>query len=464
VATPIWKTAYRLQLGAGDRGRLQGWAILENTSGRDWNGVELTLLSGNPVTFRQPLYQAYYVERPLLPVETPNRLLPLIDPGELTVRRQAPMPAMRQSIMSNASNMAAQWNAKRDQETAEESSVDEPEDASLSTAGASESQGQILLTLSGKQTITSGQSLMTPIIDLEIPAARHTLLDGVKPMVAVEVVNTGKTGLPPGAIAFYDQTAASSYLGDGRIGALPPGEKRLVGFAADLNVRILREPQQEIERRSAVIADNVVRVRNQVRVLTLYRLKSSAPEKRIVVIDAPRSPGVELVEPAATDASVSLIPNGYRIRYLLEPGKEDSLRVTTQQVRQESLDFNALLRFNASALGNYAYNVIQNGEIDAETKAIFEQIVKLRRASLETEAQIDAANESRKEIISEQKRLRDNMSHIPSGSDLEKRYLKQMAQQEDRLVELLDKVEELRARKNKADAELRAWLSSESRK
>src|SRR6516165_5122533 len=58
VAVPLWKASYRLSLPGdprADRARLQGWAILENFSGQPWHDVSLTLLSGNPVTFRQSL-------------------------------------------------------------------------------------------------------------------------------------------------------------------------------------------------------------------------------------------------------------------------------------------------------------------------------------------------------------------------------------------------------------------------
>lgn len=49
VETPIWKTSYRLLLDdKGNSGRLQGWAIVENQTESDWNGVSLSLVSGRP--------------------------------------------------------------------------------------------------------------------------------------------------------------------------------------------------------------------------------------------------------------------------------------------------------------------------------------------------------------------------------------------------------------------------------
>jgi hypothetical protein len=63
--------------------------VLENRSGEDWEDVELTVVSGHPVTFRQALYDAYFVERPEVPVEVLGRILPRPDEGASPVRPEA---------------------------------------------------------------------------------------------------------------------------------------------------------------------------------------------------------------------------------------------------------------------------------------------------------------------------------------------------------------------------------------
>ena len=95
AAAPLWKASYRLVLPAkdGDPARLQGWAVLENQSGANWDGIALTLQYGNPVTFRQAIYQSYYVQRPEVPVEILGRILPSVDtrarPAELAMQKAA---------------------------------------------------------------------------------------------------------------------------------------------------------------------------------------------------------------------------------------------------------------------------------------------------------------------------------------------------------------------------------------
>ena len=66
VESPVWKTSYRLVLGADGAGTLQGWAMVENPTETDWTGVDLTLVSGRPVSFVQDLYTPRYVNRPVV--------------------------------------------------------------------------------------------------------------------------------------------------------------------------------------------------------------------------------------------------------------------------------------------------------------------------------------------------------------------------------------------------------------
>jgi hypothetical protein len=67
---PVWKTTYRIVLNskAGDKPLLQGWAIVDNTVGQDWENVQLSLVAGAPQSFIQNLSQPYYARRPVVPL------------------------------------------------------------------------------------------------------------------------------------------------------------------------------------------------------------------------------------------------------------------------------------------------------------------------------------------------------------------------------------------------------------
>ena len=89
VETPVWKTSYRLVLDDEDRPFLQGWAIVENMTDDDWKGVQISLISGRPVSFVMDLYQPLYASRPVVVPELFAGLRPQVY-GEAL--EKAPVP------------------------------------------------------------------------------------------------------------------------------------------------------------------------------------------------------------------------------------------------------------------------------------------------------------------------------------------------------------------------------------
>src|SRR6267378_4867150 len=75
---PIWKTTYRIVLPskAEKKPLLQGWAIVDNTVGEDWDGVELSLVAGAPHSFIQQLSEPFYGRRPVVPLPESVQLSP----------------------------------------------------------------------------------------------------------------------------------------------------------------------------------------------------------------------------------------------------------------------------------------------------------------------------------------------------------------------------------------------------
>lgn len=88
---PVWKSTYRLLFtpsatsgaaGLDSRTRetgtatLQGWSVVDNTTGADWINVHLSLIAGAPQSFIQPLSQPIYSRRPEIPIATEAQLAP----------------------------------------------------------------------------------------------------------------------------------------------------------------------------------------------------------------------------------------------------------------------------------------------------------------------------------------------------------------------------------------------------
>ena len=78
IAAPIWKTTYRVVLDEAGKPFFQGWAIVDNVSEEDWQNVQLSLVSGSPVSFIQQLQKPFYRYRPVVPIPQDLQLQPQV--------------------------------------------------------------------------------------------------------------------------------------------------------------------------------------------------------------------------------------------------------------------------------------------------------------------------------------------------------------------------------------------------
>lgn len=63
---PSWKPSYRVTLGEGGKVKVQSWAIVDNTSGEDWQSVKLGVGASSALSFRFDLRSIRVVERETL--------------------------------------------------------------------------------------------------------------------------------------------------------------------------------------------------------------------------------------------------------------------------------------------------------------------------------------------------------------------------------------------------------------
>jgi hypothetical protein len=86
---PVWKATYRIVLNSknGEKPLLQGWAIVDNTVGQDWENVQLSLVAGAPQSFIQNLSQPYYARRPTVPMPVSVSAAPQTYEATLTLGR-----------------------------------------------------------------------------------------------------------------------------------------------------------------------------------------------------------------------------------------------------------------------------------------------------------------------------------------------------------------------------------------
>ncbi len=91
---PIWKSTYRILFTEPDAksaaastpqtATVQGWSVVDNTTGADWINVHLSLIAGAPQSFIQPLSVPYYSRRPEIGLPQEAQLTPQThESGEL---------------------------------------------------------------------------------------------------------------------------------------------------------------------------------------------------------------------------------------------------------------------------------------------------------------------------------------------------------------------------------------------
>ena len=110
--TPIWKTTYRLVL-SDEKPFLQGWAIVENTSEEDWSGVNLTLVSGRPISFTMDLYQPLYIPRPEEQLELYASLRPQTYGQDLARERREFAERLAADAAASARARRCRWPPQR---------------------------------------------------------------------------------------------------------------------------------------------------------------------------------------------------------------------------------------------------------------------------------------------------------------------------------------------------------------
>jgi hypothetical protein len=437
ASAPLWKSSYRITTAEKqDKAWLQGWAVLENVSGADWTDVQLTLASGNPVTFRQALYQTYYVDRPEVPVEILGRILPKPDDGAVgadeeraanargRAAKAMPVPAAPPPppAMMPAPMMAPQA------EMATEAPSFDALTGGAPAATSKESASQVTFTLPGTVTVLNGQSLSVPIVNKQAGASRVSLFQPSThprhPLTAVKLVNDTGTGLPPGVVTLYhrDEKGVGSYVGDARVGAIPNGEARMLAFSLDQKV-IVDSAQKFDKTVSKLAIANGVLTASAVDVEeTTYTIKGAADELRTLVIEHPRRPGWTLTAPDPKSAEMT--DTQFRVPVSVKAGETVTLKVSSEWPRD---DRTGLVNLSTEDFLVYA----NNARLTEAQRAAFAKMAELKRGIDATDSVANEENAARDRVFEEQNRIRQNIAAAPAGTDLQRRYLRQMNELED---------------------------------
>ncbi|MCC7204838.1 MAG: DUF4139 domain-containing protein, partial [Phycisphaeraceae bacterium] len=262
VESPVWKTSYRLDL-SGDKPLLQGWAIVENTSDADWNGIELSLVSGRPISFVQDLFTPLYLQRPLVKPENYAFLQPrLYDEGIAAGMPTAPpSPMVMRKARSLEARVGQQLAADKFSAGATMEMDAAPStvglDATMQAAAAADRVGEYFqFTIKEPVSIPRRRSAMLAILNQPVEAERISIYNASvlpkHPLAGAKLVNSTGLSLPAGPVTVFD---GGAYAGDARIDDTTMGQERLLSFAVDTDVTV--DPSVKTTQR--VVAAKIVR-------------------------------------------------------------------------------------------------------------------------------------------------------------------------------------------------------------
>ena len=443
--TPVWKTSYRLVMPEeeGDRLTLQGWAIVENTTEEDWEGVRLSLVAGQPVSFIMDLYEPVFVDRPEVPVPTGAGAKPRAygggvsyfqAPAEDASRdRSAGRPESRAKAIAPSAAMEMGGVAGDAQWDQAEMSLGEAMRGSVLAAASGEDVGEVFqFTLDEPVTVGRQQSAMLPIIAGDIEGRRVSIFnqaDGIAhPMRGVEITNDTGLQLMPGPIAVFDGQA---YAGDAQIGHVSRSDERLLAYAVDLDVdaRVENDGSSSVQRLRIVrgLLEQQTIDRNQAE----YFFDSNDQFRdRTVIVEHPKLGGWELVD---TPKPEEIAGELYRFEVGFGAGEKGGLKVTQERTRRDSIE---LLNFDAGTLMRYH----RDGKVSDEVVAAFREAQRLRALVNDSQRALAELETERGEIGQDQDRIRQNMGSIDRNSELYARYMQKLGEQETRLEQIVDAI------------------------
>src|SRR3984885_9726233 len=331
---PVWKSTYRIVIPSEGKPLLQGWAIVDNTVGEDWNDVELSLVAGAPQSFVQQLSQPYYTRRPVVALPENAMLTPqtheaTIEPQTVVVNGQLASPAMiaggvpggamggaiggvvssiPQAQTSSGSgggvgggNFKA-WIARPDATEVAENLE------SGTTVGETHELGDLFeYKLKDRVTIRKNQSALVPILQSRIDAEKVSVWNPSQSSVlrALWVNNTSNLTLDGGS---FNVLEADAFAGEGLMDPIKPGEKRLLSYAADLGLLVDEKQKSEKQKiTKIVIAHGTMTQVTEEREEHIYTIRNRDTSERTVVIEHPARQGWKLadgMEPAESTASL----------------------------------------------------------------------------------------------------------------------------------------------------------------
>ncbi len=450
LETPVWKTSYRLVVDPAGRHLLQGWAIVENTTDEDWNGVRLDLVSGAPVSFAMDLYQPLYNPRPHVPYAVQQNLESrAYDEG--LAGAPAPAAAPMASAPSRMYDREAKSLSRARMAEEEIDSLDIS--GSVAAAADAEAVGEFFRYAIGEPVdLPRRRSAMIPILNENVGGDRISIYNATvhrrHPMNGLRLTNTSPLNLMAGPLTVFEE---GIYAGDARIDNIKPGAKRLVSFSMDLDTEVMSLDRSLPELITRVrLQRGALLISKTLRKEMTYTLINRGEKSRTVLVEHPASPDWKLAEPSSFDERTEDL---YRFAVKTPAGRDKTveLRVVEERAVESSA---ALSSMNSDTILFY----VNQKTISREVRDALGTLARMKNELADAARQRQGVETQISGIHREQERIRSNMANLDRASALYQRYTSTLSEQENTLTALKERLDALQTREAAKKKEIDDFL------
>jgi len=291
---------------------------------------------------------------------------------------------------------------------------------------------------------------MLPIVNTAIQAEKVSIYNASvqpkHPLNGAYLTNDTNQKFPAGPITVFDDGA---YAGDAQLEGFVPGDRRLISYAVDLDVTVDASSRRQQRISSGRIVRGVLQVNRLVTYRQDYLIKNKADQPREVIVEHPFAAKRKLREPAKYEEKT---PELYRFRVAVGAGETEQLTVVEDETVSQTI---AILDRPARELAWYS----TSDEISKSVREALAKAITMKNNLSDLERTLRELKEQRQQIASGQDRLRRNISTVGRDSQLGRRYLAKLGEQEDRIERLEVQIAELQERIERQRKELADYLT-----
>jgi len=462
VSAPIWKTTYRVVLGDDGKPFFQGWAIVDNVSDESWDNVQLSLVSGSPVSFIQNLQKPLYRYRPIIPIPDDLNLDPQIYDAEESGSGVGYGSGSGVGSGSGSGGGTGTVDVSGNRITSNFMSLLPGAQTSLSdalqagtsgveTAATGRELGDLFeYRIEAPVSVERNRSALIPIVQTRMEGERVSIYNESarkdRPMGGMMLSNTTPLTFEGGSLTVLDGDA---YAGEALMERLKPKERRLISFALDLGTRVSTKSETDLRPVQLIkVVNGVFQAHYFRQDKKTYTLSNQTDKVKTVYIEHPVRVNWELAESSTKPETVT--ERYYRFRVVLEPFAAAVVPVVEQLGQMDSYQ---LASFSQQQLDLF----ISRRYIDAALRQRLEKLIALRGSIDLVSQKMQLLTAEVTSITQDQARFRENIESLaktPEAKQLITRYIAKANEQETRLEQIEAERKAAQAEKERLEREL----------